>query len=98
MAYFVILDTIGEDFFSIEANTLYHSSGANKSIPPQILTNLVDTDMQFQVQVNKYNVANMRSEFTVTKIISSTKDNSTSSLTEVGTPVTTITGIFPLYE
>ncbi|CAN1304829.1 hypothetical protein LINPERPRIM_LOCUS26325 [Linum perenne] len=33
-ADFVILDTIGEAFFSIEANTLFHSSGANKSIPP----------------------------------------------------------------
>ncbi|CAN1298844.1 hypothetical protein LINPERPRIM_LOCUS23971 [Linum perenne] len=33
-ADFVILDTIGEAFFSTEANTLFHSSGANKSIPP----------------------------------------------------------------
>ncbi|CAN1158158.1 hypothetical protein LINPERPRIM_LOCUS23971 [Linum perenne] len=45
--------------------------------------------MQFQVQVNSYNVTSMRSEFTVSKILSSPKDSNTSSLTEVRTPLAT---------
>ncbi|CAN1221179.1 hypothetical protein LINGRAPRIM_LOCUS194 [Linum grandiflorum] len=70
-ANLVVLDNLGQVLLGTTATSLFELSDSDSRNPPSVLTKMVDTAIEVQVQVNEYNIQTIRHEFTVTKIIAS---------------------------
>ncbi|CAN0871679.1 hypothetical protein LINGRAHAP2_LOCUS9911, partial [Linum grandiflorum] len=70
-ANLVVLDNLGQVLLGTTATSLFELSDSDSRNPPSVLTKMVDTAIEVQVQVNEYNIQTVRHEFTVTKIIAS---------------------------